>query len=65
MTCALLVPWRYKLNFVANLVERIQHADVAVAADTKDIRYLLLDQIFCDEFATLHFGLAVLSVLLS
>ena len=48
----LLVARRDELDLVAHLVQRIEQADVAVAADAEHVGDLLLDQEFRDEIAT-------------
>ena len=50
----LLVARRDQLDAVARLVERIEHADIAVAANAEDIGNIVVDQIFGDQFGALH-----------
>ena len=50
----LLVAGRYQLDPVARLVERIEHTDIAVPANSEHIRNLAGDEIFGDEIGALH-----------
>ena len=50
----LLVADRDHADLVAALVQRIQHADVAVAAEPDDVRHVLCDQEIRDQLAALH-----------
>ena len=50
----LLVARRNELDAVARLVERIEHADIAVAAYAEDIRNIVGDQIVGDQLGALH-----------
>jgi hypothetical protein len=50
----LLVARRDELDAVARLVERIEHADIAVAANAEDIRNIVGDQIVGDQLGALH-----------
>ena len=50
----LLVARRNELDAVARLVERIEHADIAVAANAEDIGNIVVDQIFGNELGALH-----------
>jgi len=50
----LLVARRDQLDAIAGLVERVEHADVAMPADAEHIRDLALDQILGDQLGTLH-----------
>ena len=53
---ALLVARRDELQLVLHVVERVEDADVAVAADAEDVGHLLLHQVLGDELATFHVG---------
>ena len=57
----LLVARRDEPHLVAHLVERIEQADVAVAADAEDVRDLLLDQEFGDQLAAFLRGALALA----
>ena len=50
----LLVTRRDKLDAVARLVQRIEHADIAVPANAEDIRNVVRNQIFGNELGALH-----------
>ena len=50
----LLVARRDQLDAVARLVQRVEHADVAVAADAEHVGDLVPDQVFGDQVGTLH-----------
>ena len=52
--CDLLVARRDQLDAVAGVVERVEHADVAVPADAEHVGDLVLDQVFGDQLSTLH-----------
>ena len=58
--------WRGEtsLTLSRTLVQRVEHADVAVAADAEHVRHLLLDQVLGDQLAALHvdsYGTVVLN----
>ena len=50
----LLVARRHQLDAVARGVEGIEHADIAVAANSEHVGNLAVDQEFGDEIGTLH-----------
>jgi hypothetical protein len=50
----LLVAGRDHLDAVARVVERVEHADVAMPADAEHVGDLVLDQILRDQLGTLH-----------
>ena len=50
----LLVARRNQLDAVARLVQRIEHADIAVAANAEHIGNIVFDQIFGDQLGALH-----------
>jgi hypothetical protein len=50
----LLVAWRHQRDAVARLVEWIEHADIAVAANAEDIGNVAGDQIFGDQLGAFH-----------
>ena len=50
----LLVARRDQLDAVARVIERVEHADVAVPADAEHVGDLVLDQVFGDQLGTLH-----------
>src|SRR5262249_55640362 len=43
-----------KLDAIAGLIERIEHANVAMAADAEHIGDLVGDQVFRDQLSALH-----------
>ena len=53
MARRLLVPWRDQLNLTAQIIKRIQEADVAVSANTENVRNLFADKELRDELTTL------------
>ena len=50
----LLVARRNELDAVARLVERIEHADIAVAANAEHVRNIVGDQIVRDQLGALR-----------
>ena len=50
----LLVARRNQRDAVARLIERVEHADIAVPADAEDIGNVVGDQIFGDQLGALH-----------
>ena len=52
--CHLLVARRDHLDAIARVIERIEHADVAVPANAEHVGDLVLDQVFRDQLGTLH-----------
>src|SRR5579884_903855 len=54
MRCDLLMTRRDELDAVARLIERIEHADVAVAANAEHVGNVVGNQVFCNEFGALH-----------
>ena len=43
-----------ELDAVARVVERVEHADVAMPADAEHVGDLVLDQVLRDQLGTLH-----------
>jgi hypothetical protein len=52
----LLVPGRDRLDGVGAIVERVEQADVAVAAEAEDVGDLLADQVLDDDLAAVSHG---------
>ena len=50
----LLVTRRDKLDAVTRLIERIEHADIAVTANAEHVRNTVGDQVFRYQFGALH-----------
>ena len=50
----LLVARRNQLDAVARLIERVEHADIAVATDAEDIRNVVGDQVLGNQLGALH-----------
>ena len=53
---ALLVAGRDQAQLVLDIVEGIEQADIAVAADAKDVGHFFLNQVLGDELAAFHHG---------